>query len=65
MNVTYVTELLFSIYVMFIIKTYIKSEVKSASRMFEQAVDLILVGLLRRERPEQGKHQPGRHRRAT
>lgn len=47
-NVTYVTELLFSIYVMFIIKTYIKSEVKSAGRMFDQAVDLILRGLLRR-----------------
>lgn len=48
-HVTYVTELLFSIYVMFIIKTYIKSEVKSSSRMFEQAVDLILGGLLRHD----------------
>jgi AcrR family transcriptional regulator len=48
-DITHVTELLFSIYVMFIIKTYIKSEVKSAGKMFEQAVDLILGGLLRRD----------------
>lgn len=48
-DVTYVTELLFSIYVMFIIRTYIKAEVKSAGKMFEQAVDLILGGLLRRD----------------
>lgn len=45
-DVRYVTDMLFSIYVMFIIKTYIKSEGKSTSRMFEQGVDLVLNGLL-------------------
>ncbi len=45
-DVKYTTDLLFSIYVMFIIKTYIKSEGKSSSRLFEQGIDLILNGLL-------------------
>jgi AcrR family transcriptional regulator len=48
-DVKYVTDLLFSIYVMFIIKTYIKSEGKSTKKMFEQGLDLILSGLLKRE----------------
>lgn len=47
-DVKYVTDLLFSIYVMFIIKTYIKSEGKSTKKMFEQGLDLILSGLLTR-----------------
>ena len=48
-DIKYATDLLFSIYVMFIIKTYIKSEGKSTRKMFEQGLDLILNGLLRRD----------------
>lgn len=48
-DVSSATDLLYSIYVMFIIKTYIKSEVKSSRKMFEQGVDLILSGLLKRD----------------
>jgi AcrR family transcriptional regulator len=40
-------ELFYSFYVMFIIKTYIKSEGYSTEQMFEQGLDLILTGLLR------------------
>lgn len=40
-------ELFYSFYVMFIIKTYIKSEGHSTERMFEQGLDLIMNGLLR------------------
>jgi AcrR family transcriptional regulator len=49
MDVKYVTDLLYSIYVMFIIKTYIKSEGKSTKKMFEQGIELVLSGLLSRE----------------
>jgi len=45
-DVDHVTELLYSIYVMFIIKTYVKSEGKSTQKMFEQGLDIILQGLL-------------------
>jgi len=48
-DVKYVTDLLYSIYVMFIIKTYIKSEGKSSRKMFEQGLDIILNGLLVRD----------------
>ena len=48
-DIKYVTGLLFSIYVMFIIKAYIKSEGKSTRKMFDQGIDLILNGLLKRE----------------
>ncbi len=39
-------EFLYSIYVMFIIKTYVKSEGNSSSQMYEQGIKLILNGLL-------------------
>lgn len=45
-DVEHVTGLLFSIYVMFIIKTYVKSEGKSARDMFEQGIDVVLRGLM-------------------
>jgi TetR/AcrR family transcriptional regulator len=48
-DIKYVTDLLYSIYVMFIIKTYIKSEGKSTRKMFDQGIDLILSGLLNRD----------------
>ena len=47
-DVDHLTELLYSIYVMFIIKTYVKSEGKSTQKMFEQGLDIILKGLLRK-----------------
>ena len=45
LDVPHVSEFLFSIYVMFIIKTYVKSEGLSAGLMFEQGLALILRGL--------------------
>jgi AcrR family transcriptional regulator len=48
-DIKYVTDLLYSIYVMFIIKTYIKSEGKSTRKMFDQGIDLILSGLVSRD----------------
>lgn len=45
-DVDHVAELLYSIYVMFIIKTYVKSEEHSTHRMFEEGLTLILNGLL-------------------
>ena len=46
-DLEYTSELLYSIYVMFIIKTYVKSEGHSANGLFEQGLDLILEGLKR------------------
>jgi len=48
-DVDHMTELLFSIYIMFLIKTYIKSEGISAFRMYEEGVTLILRGLCRKD----------------
>lgn len=45
-DVDHIAELLYSIYVMFIIKTYVKSEGRSAQTMFDEGLDLILNGLL-------------------
>ena len=47
-DVDHISELLFSIYVMFIIKTYVKSEGKSTQKMFEQGIDIVLQGLVTR-----------------
>lgn len=41
-------ELLYSLYVMFIIKTYVKSEGHSTQQMFEQGLELILNGLAKK-----------------
>lgn len=46
-DVDHLTELLYSIYVMFIIKTYVKSEGKSTRKMFEQSLDIIWHGLIK------------------
>ncbi|MFY9396794.1 MAG: TetR/AcrR family transcriptional regulator [Desulfomonilia bacterium] len=46
-DVDHISELLYSIYVMFIIKTYVKSEGKSTQKMFEQGIDVVLNGLLK------------------
>lgn len=48
-DVDHMTELLFSIYIMFLIKTYIKSEGSSAFRMYEEGVTLIIRGLCRKD----------------
>lgn len=47
-DVDHLSELLYSIYVMFIIKTYVKSEGKSTQKMFEQGIDVVLNGLLKK-----------------
>ena len=47
-DVDHVCELLFSVYVMFIIKTYVKSEGKSTKKMFEQGLDIVVQGLIKR-----------------
>ncbi len=47
-EVTPAAEFLYSIYVMFIIKTYVKSEENSSSLVYEQGIELILNGLLTR-----------------
>ncbi|MBW1824545.1 MAG: TetR/AcrR family transcriptional regulator [Deltaproteobacteria bacterium] len=48
-DIDHMTELLFSIYIMFLIKTYIKSEGSSAFRMYEEGVTLVLRGLCRKD----------------
>ncbi|MBU3916428.1 TetR/AcrR family transcriptional regulator [bacterium] len=45
-NIDQTAELFYSIYVMFIIKTYIKSEGQSTQEMYEEGIDLLLNGLL-------------------
>lgn len=47
-DVNNLAELLYSIYVMFIIKTYVKSEGKSTQKMFEQGLDVVIQGLLKK-----------------
>lgn len=46
-DVEHTTEFLFSIYIMFLIKTYVKSEGSSTVRMYEEGTNLILRGLCR------------------
>lgn len=45
-DVDHVTGFLYSIYCMFIIKTYVKSEGQSAQGMYQAGIDLLLKGLL-------------------
>ncbi|TAL37066.1 MAG: TetR/AcrR family transcriptional regulator [Spirochaetes bacterium] len=47
-DVPHTTELIFSIYIMFLIKAYVKSEGSSVLKMFEEGLDIILRGLLRK-----------------
>jgi AcrR family transcriptional regulator len=44
-DVDHTAELFFSIYIMFLIKRYVKSEGISAARMYEEAVKIVLRGL--------------------
>lgn len=46
-DLDHTTELLFSIYIMFLIKAYVKSEGTSSITMYEQGLKLILRGLSR------------------
>ena len=48
-DVESMAEFLFSVYVMFIIRAYVKSEGKPVEAIFEAAVDLMINGLLSRE----------------
>lgn len=44
-DVDHTAELFFSIYIMFLIKRYVKSEGVSSSRMYEEAVKIVLRGI--------------------
>lgn len=44
-DVDHVTEFLFSVYIMFLIKTYVKSDGSSSDRMYEEGLALIYRGL--------------------
>lgn len=44
-DVKHTAEFFFSVYIMFLIKTYVKSEGVSAMRMYDEGLDLILRGL--------------------
>jgi hypothetical protein len=44
-DVDHTAELFFSIYIMFLIKRYVKSEGISAARMYEEAMKIVLRGL--------------------
>jgi hypothetical protein len=44
-DVDHTSELFFSIYIMFLIKRYVKSEGVSAARMYEEAMKIVLRGL--------------------
>lgn len=44
-DVDHVTEFLFSVYIMFLIKTYVKSDGSSGDRMYEEGLALIFRGL--------------------
>jgi len=45
MDVKHTAELFFSIYIMFLIKTYVKSEGVSAIRMYEEGLKIVMRGL--------------------
>ena len=44
-DVDHVSEFLFSVYIMFLIKTYVKSDGSSSNRMYEEGLALIFRGL--------------------
>lgn len=44
-DVDHVTEFLFSVYIMFLIRTYVKSDGSSSDRMYEEGLALIYRGL--------------------
>jgi len=46
-DVNHTSELFFSIYIMFLIKRYVKSEGISAARMYDEAMKIVLRGLCR------------------
>ncbi|MBN1532565.1 MAG: TetR/AcrR family transcriptional regulator [Spirochaetes bacterium] len=56
-DIDQVAGFLYSVYCMFIIKTYVKSEGHTAQGMYRAGIDLILKGLLdaQRETPKAGK----------
>jgi len=45
-DVEHVTEYLFSVYIMFLIKTYVKSDTSSSEKMFFEGLELTIRGLL-------------------
>lgn len=60
-DVDHVAGFLYSVYCMFIIKTYVKSEGQTAERMYHAGVDVVLRGLLREKGDAAGgKKKPGK-----
>lgn len=47
MDVDAVTEFLFSVYILFLIKTYVKSDAGSGDRMYQAGLELVFRGLCR------------------
>lgn len=62
-DVDHVTGFLYSIYCMFIIKTYVKSEGQSAQGMYQAGIDLLLKGLLREKGKSRRSANAGRTKR--
>ena len=46
MDVEHVTEYLFSVYIMFLIKNYVKSDTSSSEKIFSEGLELTIRGLL-------------------
>ncbi len=46
-DIDHTVELLFSIYIMFLIKTYVKSQGSSSTRMYTQGLEIVLRGLIK------------------
>lgn len=56
-DIHHMSEFLFSVYIMFLIRTYVKSEGRSAAKMYEEGLNLAIRGLCSRDynrRPDDG-----------
>ena len=49
LDIDYTTQFLYSLYVMFVIRTYVKPETTSIDRLIDTAREVILKGILVRE----------------
>ncbi|MBU1170812.1 MAG: TetR/AcrR family transcriptional regulator [Proteobacteria bacterium] len=56
-DVDHVTEYLFSVYIMFLIKRYMKSDKNSSDTMFREALELTIRGLVMNPKPWQDSGQ--------
>lgn len=55
LDVNHAVEFIYSVYIMFIIKAYVKSEESSADLMFSQGLNIILKGLYGTKGPKKNK----------